>query len=180
MPLEPALAALDVGINIVNGAHVQTGKITGLRGGKQVFRGIQLRRVRGEPIRREPVPLAPHERFGFSCPVRRQPVPEEDHAPLHVAAELLEAADDVGVFDRVAEDAQEQLWPLPPGRAGDDADDGTRSPGTRRSNDRGTPRGRPRPPYARSLRNAGFVPEREGGAPADGFFLIRGQVAWRQ
>jgi len=180
MPLESPLAALDVGIDIVDGAHVQAGKVACLRSGEQIFRRIQLRRIRRESIGFQPVPLSLEEYFRASCPVRRQPVPEEDHASPDMAAKLLEAADDIGVFDRMRKYPQEQSRPLPFGRTNNDPNDGARSPGTGRRNDRRVSPRRPRPPHRCSLRNTGFVPEGEDCAHSDRFFLIRGQVTFLQ
>lgn len=103
MALEPPFAVLNVGINIINRARIQAGKVVGFRRGKQVFGRVQLGRVRREPVHRKPVALTPHEGPGGLGPMWCQPVPEKDDAPVHVASELLEAADDIGVLDRMGE-----------------------------------------------------------------------------
>lgn len=115
MPLEPPLAALDVGINIINVARIQAGKVVGLGGGKQIFRRVELWRVGRETVNMQPVPLRLEEYPSVARLMRREPVPEEQYPSACVPAELLEATDDIWVLDRVGENAQEQLRPPPIG-----------------------------------------------------------------
>jgi hypothetical protein len=140
------------------------------------FGRIELRRVAGQALDREPRALRPQVRLHNPALMRRQPIPDQDDAtPAERALQVGQERDegDVVIAAGVGFEAQPTPLEIPPECHGDG--DGEFLPVEGVDQDGGLAPGRPRAADRRPLGDAALVFEDDPGAAAPSVFFTAGQ-----
>lgn len=144
---------------------------------------IEIRRVAGQALDREPGALRAQVRLHGGTPMRRQAIPDQDDSPpAKFPRQVVEELDEghVVVTARSRLDAQAAAPEIPPKRHGDG--DGELLPIEGVDQDGGFAAGRPRAADRGPLRDAALVLEDDPGAAAPSVFFTAGQrvvIQWR-
>jgi hypothetical protein len=151
------------------------GELAALDVAEDRFDGVEVRRIAGQALGREPVPLTGQVGEHGRALVPRQPVPEQDDAlPMEVAAQVSEKPDQtvgpVRASARLEEQARTAAIPAEGQRHGH----GQPLPVEGMGQDGGLAPGRPGAADDGDLGNAAFILEDEPGALTPGVFFTAG------
>jgi hypothetical protein len=161
-------------MQVVGGCIGQGG---GIEVGPQLLDGIEVRRVRRQPLDGQPRSRADEQFVDRATAVGRQPIPHENHAAPRMAAQCCEEPDHVRAAHGAGMNRQGPAGRTTGGRRQQGSDRGEMLPMIERLDDnRGPAPRRPRRADRRPLGEAALVQEAQYGPQASGVFFTLGQV----
>ena len=171
-----AKAGTKLALNLIEIVRAKIGEFLALDVPPYELLRVQIRRVAGQALDREPGALAAHVFLHRPTLMRRQPIPDQDDAPTaHLSLQVVQELDEGHVVVTARARLEEETGAPEVPSVGHREGDGEFLPIEGVDQDRGLATRRPCPADRRPLRDAAFVLEDDPGAASPSVFFTVGQ-----